>query len=722
MVDRVNLPVGLFPGAGIAPTPQERAAAERQAFLDYRADLRSKRNDEREASSNRIRNGIFDFMTDKVGATPEWAGRAADISDLIPLLGDVSTLEDSNQAFRSGSIGTGLALGGLGIAGLLPMSDFATKPAGKALREAARSGDPVAAVFKGLNDLPTTRAEHLADMTRGKAAQGPWGAAVDVRATPDDYAGERMFRTNAGSRFSVSPTGEINSVVKQVDDPNAGLAGEALSMARNHGGGWLSVFDTKVAERYANAGFRPVKRMKFADEYAPPGWDYDAFKDYNGGRPDVVFMEYDPNYKGGYKAGESKVGAYTDDYDGTAAELAARNAQRNDPREIAKRVLQRRSEIMDLPVKDRPQADPELLQMGSNPKGYARGLPEQTPVATPPRRPKGKNPAGNRIDPIIERQEEIAAKLAERAEPFLGGPAQYFYHTGPIVEAAERAGMPPEEARALWNKFADYYAATSPRTPTEQNLRNASLARWKHEQGIPLTDTVGPGTVTETGEKAVGEHGYPMMLGEGSIHALRLGELEGGGTGPSMLTNTKPFTFAENVKGNLEGATVDTHAIRGMLSALNEIEPGSVPEGWLRKEFRDQYKADPSSFDPALWVDDKLKQVPTPEGKAQVEYGPISDLYKAAGKKLGVSPAEMQSLGWFGSGAETGLASDLKTVSELFDERIAVTAKEMGMEPEEVLVKSLRGQMPLLGLGGLSILPFLNQMGTGDERKSKGKT
>ena len=84
----------------------------------------------------------------------------------------------------------------------------------------------------------------------------------------------------------------------------------------------------------------------------------------------------------------------------------------------------------------------------------------------------------------------------------------------------------------------------------------------------------------------------------------------------------------------------------------------------------------------------------------------------------GREPGRGRSSGWFGSGAETGLGSDLKTFAELFDERIAVTAKELDMEPEEVLVKTLRGQMPLLGLGGLGITPLLLPRDRDERRKS----
>ncbi|MFI6396586.1 hypothetical protein ACIBED_00555 [Rhodococcus coprophilus] len=64
---------------------------------------------------------------------------------------------------------------------------------------------------------------------------------------------------------------------------------------------------------HADAGIVPVARLKRNDDYAPDERDYDTFRAYNNGRPDVVFMTYDPDCVGGeYVPG---AGAYVDDYD-----------------------------------------------------------------------------------------------------------------------------------------------------------------------------------------------------------------------------------------------------------------------------------------------------------------------------------------------------------------------------------------------------------------------
>ena len=44
--------------------------------------------------------------------------------------------------------------------------------------------------------------------------------------------------------------------------------------------------------------FRPVARLPWNDEFAPPDWDKATFSKYNNGEPDVVMFVYDPDYFG----------------------------------------------------------------------------------------------------------------------------------------------------------------------------------------------------------------------------------------------------------------------------------------------------------------------------------------------------------------------------------------------------------------------------------------
>ena len=360
----------------------------------------------------------------------------------------------------------------------------------------------------------------------------------------------------------------------------------------------------------------------------------------------------------------------------------------------AQAVLDIRAAQMDLAVKDRIQPSGENPLFDLSPESYTKTLPEQkqTPV---PRRPDGSDkplPKGDRGREVNESVDAIADRLAERMKPWLGTEAQYFYHTGPIVDKAMSMGFKKEEVYDWMKEFADAYAATSPRTETAQNIRNATLVMTKRHLGIELDEIIGKGS------GGINEKGYPMMIGDSGIHRQLTEATQNGGINPN--TNPKPATFAENVYGNLDGVTVDTHAIRGALDAMNEINPGSIPIDYIKPKFRDQYKADPLSLNPANMIDDSMGSQMIDGTKMQTEYAVFSDIYRLTAEKLGVSPAEAQSMGWFGSGDSTGLASELKSVARLLDERIDVTAQAMNESKESVFKKLLNREIPVLSLFG----------------------
>ncbi|WP_260684584.1 hypothetical protein [Rhodococcus sp. KBS0724] len=67
-----------------------------------------------------------------------------------------------------------------------------------------------------------------------------------------------------------------------------------IRQAPRLGGHRLDCFDTVLPTLYAYAGFVAVARLAWNDDYAPDNWDYHQGGRFNGGRPDVVFMAYDP--------------------------------------------------------------------------------------------------------------------------------------------------------------------------------------------------------------------------------------------------------------------------------------------------------------------------------------------------------------------------------------------------------------------------------------------
>ncbi|MCG5030898.1 hypothetical protein MAF45_05495 [Mesosutterella sp. OilRF-GAM-744-9] len=76
----------------------------------------------------------------------------------------------------------------------------------------------------------------------------------------------------------------------------------------------LDCYDTILPTFYAAHGFRHVARLKFDPKYAPADWDYSFFsgkadvsdgkggtkksKNFNDGKPDIIFMVYDKDSNG----------------------------------------------------------------------------------------------------------------------------------------------------------------------------------------------------------------------------------------------------------------------------------------------------------------------------------------------------------------------------------------------------------------------------------------
>ena len=383
--------------------------------------------------------------------------------------------------------------------------------------------------------------------------------------------------------------------------------------------------------------------------------------------------------------------------------------------EDLKVVLKERAKQMDLKPKDRVQPSNQDPLFDTSPESYENIMVEQKETYVPRNTKTNTMPKNNRTNKVVEKTDEIAKVLAERIEPFKGTNVQYFYHTGPILQKAVDMGVPREQAEKQLYDFALNYAVTSPRTMTEQNLRNASLVATKQTLDIPLTEIVGPGMA-----KGINEKGYPMMIGPTGIHKKLTDEKKRNELNPDL--NPKPITFAQNVLGNLEGVTVDTHAIRAVFDVMNELEPGSVPIEFIggknakdTKRFREMYKKDPSSLDVATMIDDTLgKQMI--DGKAmQTEYAIFSDLYKKVAELAGVRPAEAQSLSWFANGQKTGLSSEPKTVVDLINDRVDVTAQILKQDKETVFKKFFEGKLPLLAVPASVTLLDTGAMMEGDD-------
>ena len=145
-------------------------------------------------------------------------------------------------------------------------------------------------------DSASSAVAYNADMTSAMSGHR-LGAQVEIKSA-EDLASSNLFRTESGSGFAIKPDGDIVAVFASPSEPKGGSY-SMLQAAVQAGGKKLDAFDTYLPDIYESVGFRPVARLPWNDEFAPPGWDKNAFSKYSNGEPDVVFFVHDAEYFGG---------------------------------------------------------------------------------------------------------------------------------------------------------------------------------------------------------------------------------------------------------------------------------------------------------------------------------------------------------------------------------------------------------------------------------------
>lgn len=146
---------------------------------------------------------------------------------------------------------------------------------------------------KAQAQLDAERMPHAILFSEGITASkksSKYGAAVYVYPT-EDYANMRLFLTeDRMNGFAIKPDGDIVSVFSS----GGGTVHAMLELAVEQGGTKLDAFNTVLPKLYGFSDFVEVGRDPWNEEYKPDDWDYEVFKDFNNGRPDIVYMEYRP--------------------------------------------------------------------------------------------------------------------------------------------------------------------------------------------------------------------------------------------------------------------------------------------------------------------------------------------------------------------------------------------------------------------------------------------
>ena len=298
----------------------------------------------------------------------------------------------------------------------------------------------------------------------------------------------------------------------------------------------------------------------------------------------------------------------------------------------------------------------------------------------------------------------------------LGGKA--WYNTDPLfrrlVSSVGASNAPGEYARLM-----DIVAATSPRAKVQDNIRMASYYNYLLKNGIPIPDKPAPG--------------YGSVAQKSHVkHARNIGQ-QGGW---NVFENPKPASFSSNLQGNQQVSTIDTHNFRlpGIISRDPRFLATSIDE-LVKPELNDreriisdlmaQYpnmrsadideftselgRAKPKvTYRPQDWLEsgsismDEAVDRPAFWASAPQdnEYGYYETWQQDQAKKMGMSPAQYQASMWVGGGEDTGLGSVAEPFLKTFEARIKYTADRLGVSPDIVMEKMLKGEMPLMAQGG----------------------
>lgn len=168
---------------------------------------------------------------------------------------------------------------------------------------------------------PEADAKAYVRMMEGLKENNKYASSVFIYEL-DEYKEMRLFSTADGKAgFALKPNGDIVSVYIYADSDHRGGVQSMLAQAVELGGDRLDAYDTVLPAIYAEAGFKPVARVRWDKNFEPDGWNKETYKKYNKGEPDVVAMAYDPDrIDSKYDPAE---GEYFDDYEEA---MAARDA------------------------------------------------------------------------------------------------------------------------------------------------------------------------------------------------------------------------------------------------------------------------------------------------------------------------------------------------------------------------------------------------------------
>ena len=285
---------------------------------------------------------------------------------------------------------------------------------------------------------------------------------------------------------------------------------------------------------------------------------------------------------------------------------------------------------------------------------------------------------------------EQQKKLTDWMEAGMKTGGMAWYNTNPLKKfAVSEYG---ERGAELYDRFMRYVAALSPNTAPVPNIKQASYFNTLDEAGVPLG-------VFQEGELAIPKgYGRNSLKGVSRTLASAQNPTKGPIIGPDGIdikTDTIPMyareaysgmfnasapkvgRFYQNLTGNIEDmATLDAGAMRSMAG-----------------------KTDPR------YITKKNPTGKRPSAQKEI-YDQMEVAFNEFAHKQGVPPASAQAAIWTASAPYTGVGTKTSglregaSFMEMLMQRVQITAKELNMNPKDVLKGVLEGNTVLKNMVG----------------------
>lgn len=155
--------------------------------------------------------------------------------------------------------------------------------------------------FKGVQKIyEITNGETYRDFQTKALETNKFKASVTVHSA-EEYNNMRMFITEDGTTgITLTNDGFLGGAFSDPSASRPNNLAQLMVVGIKEGAIIAEAFDTVLPDYYANFGFRSVSRTAFNEEYRPmvengalADWDYDTYRRFNDGKPDVVFFIYD---------------------------------------------------------------------------------------------------------------------------------------------------------------------------------------------------------------------------------------------------------------------------------------------------------------------------------------------------------------------------------------------------------------------------------------------